>query len=972
MARCDIATVPAHIHFADALATGLIAEADDDPAALARMLVLLPTRRAVRAVGDALLRASGGKALLLPRLATLGDIDEDLAFGFAASADVLDLPPAMAPRQRLAVLTRLTQAVQARRGGHQAGLADSMRLARALAHVLDEFQLYRLDSSRLEQVVPDNLADHWRQVLDVLRIATAYWPRELAERGLIDPVERRVLLLESLSQRWTQSPPQTRIVAAGSTGTQPPTAHLLACIARLPNGTVLLPGFDPAMDDELIEAVGATPSHPQHAMLEWVRHAGLAPGDVRLWPHGHEAGSPVRAAAVSRAMLPGRLTGRWRDDRPDPAVWQGLSLLEARTAAEEALAIALAVRETLETPGRTAAVVTPDRALARRVNAALLRFGVTVDDSAGQPLAATLPGSFLALIAETAQQNLAPVPLLALLKHPLAGLGLAPDRLAPLVQRLDIKVLRGSRPAPGIAGLRRAIARERDALGGLLDALERMFAPLIAALAGSDAAAMLAAHLDAAEQLATTDREHGALRLWAHDSGRTAAQAMRETQAAWAELPPVAPGDYADLFAEAVAADVVRRPFGNHARVFLWGALEARLQHADVMILAGLNEGVWPAASTPDPWLNAGLRGTLGLAPLDRRIGQSAHDLVQALGAPRVILTRAMRDMEGPKVASRLWLRLVAASQGGIARCDTYLDWARALDACDRPRPAARPRPAPPVDARPRTISVTQIETLIRDPYAYYARHVLGLQALEPVDAPPSTLERGTAMHLALERYFDPVNARQATGREALLASMRAAFAQMMERPAIAALWWPHLERNADWLLETAADWFKAWRVAAVERSGRLVVEGVTITGKADRIDRNDAGQLAIVDYKTGGPPEAKQVMAGYLPQLPLLALIARAGGFADLPAAGVAELRYWSLGRNAGDFGKVGAPVSRESLDDLLERTRLRAQLAVRHYLLGKGAFVAKPNPERDKTRTDYDQLARLGEWLGREAPDV
>lgn len=975
MPAADVATIAPNHAFAQALAAGLWAEAGEDPAALARMLVLLPTRRATRVVATALLQASNGKAAVLPRLATLGDIDEDLAFGFADASDDLALPPSLPARARLAFLTRFLHPLQERlKPGTP--LPETMRLARSLADVFDEMQLYRIDRRTLDQAVPDNLAIHWQKVFAFLQVATRFWPEDLARRGLIDPVERRVLLLDSLSERWAREQPRQRIIAAGSTGTQPPTARLLATIARLPGGTVLLPGFDPQMDEALIEAVAAEPSHPQHAMLDLVRQLGLKPDDVRNWPHGTPASAPARSAAVALAMLPGPLTQRWRDRRPPAEAWSGVSMIEAATPSEEAATIALAIRHQLETPGRTVALVTPDRALARRVSSAVARFGVVVDDSAGEPLRLSSPGTFLMLLAECVVHAFAPVPLLALLKHPLTGLGLDRPSLVRAVRRLDIHVLRGARPAPGLAGLRQAVPEKEQAwLLPLIDRLDATLQPFCAALSASTACAprqQLAAHLDAAEALATTPDSAGALRLWAGEAGRTAAAAMVELDTAWAELPDTDCADYAALFAQGIDEDVVRRPYGSHARVFLWGALEARLQQADCMILAGLNDDIWPPATAPDPWLNAGLRTVLGLPPVQRRTGQSAHDLVQALGAPQVLLTRARRDAAGPKIPSRLWLRLAAIAGDALTPAEPYRAWAAALDSAKKPVPAARPRPAPPAAVRPRTISVTQIESLVRDPFAYYARHLMDLEVLEPLDAEPSVAQRGIDIHQALEHFYGLPKAERT--RDRLLEIFKQDLAAHLERPGVAALWWPHLENTARWLVDHQAAWFQTWQVRVAEAKGRLERSGIVVTGRADRIDMDWQGKLAIIDYKLGTAPEAKEVRAGYSPQLPLLALIAKAGGFTAIGARDVAAVRYWSLARNDGEFGKAVDPCAGDKhppLDTLMRQASGRLDRVIGHYLLSDAPFVAKPNPALVIKATDYDLLARLDEWFGREAPD-
>jgi ATP-dependent helicase/nuclease subunit B len=666
-------------------------------------------------------------------------------------------------------------------------------------------------------------------------------------------------------------------------------------------------------------------------------------------------------------MAPASFTKKWHSLPARERRLSGVRALELADPAEEAQAIALALREALEVPGRTAALVTPDRALARRVSAHLKRWGVEADDSAGRPLSQTPPGTLLLAAAAAAAERFAPVPLLALLKHPLVMAG--PGRLDWLegVRLLDL-VLRGPRPAAGLAGITAHLADRsgRDArTRAQAAAWWEKAAPLLGALEAAFEAetglpALLAALREAVSRLA----DDGA---WAGPAGRAAAELFVALEAAAGEGPGRAAARQLPAMLERLMAPVaVRPPYGQHPRLFIWGLIEARLQHADLMILAGLNEGSWPGLPAPDPWLAPRLRADLGLPSLEQRIGLAAHDFACALGARQVLVTRARRDARAPAIASRFWLRLEAMT-GGLSRAPQLRKWAAAIDRPGAPRPASRPAPAPPEALRPKRISVTEVDRLKADPYAFYARKLLKLAALDPVDADPSAAWRGSAVHDVLEAWMkeddcDPAALRARA--EALLTAQEA-------HPLMRALWQPRLAEAIEFIANAVEKNRAAGRrPLAAEIWGEIELAGVTLGGKADRIDRLADGGLAIVDYKTGAPPSGKAVRDGFSLQLGLLGLIADRGGFAGLDGA-AACFEYWSLARDrSGAIGYVKSPVGGRNGPDAGDFTAMAERnfvAAAARWLTGEEPFTARLNPEY-APYGDYDQLMRLDEWYGRE----
>jgi ATP-dependent helicase/nuclease subunit B len=915
----------------------------------------LPTRRACRAVQDGFLRESGGKPLLLPRLQPIGD-DEEEEF----SAESFDLPPAISPLRRQLLLTRLVLA--------QGGMTpeQAVRLAEELGRLLDQVQTEELSFAGLERLVPAELARHWQITLDFLRILTEHWPKILAGEGACDAAWRRAQYLDRRAAAWSDNPPGHPVIAAGSTGSLPATARLLAAIARLPQGRVVLPGLDRRLTREEQDCIDH--NHPQYAMVRLLQSLGVAPDAVPLWPGCRES---ARARWVAEALRPAAATEAWRLLRADEAeaAFAGVERLDCPGPREEAAAIALMMRHALETPDRRAALVTPDRGLARRVAAELARFDIEIDDSAGRPLPVTPPGSFLALAAIMVAEDFAPFPTLAALKHPLAQGGAAPGRFRVKVRQLELAALRGPRPKPGIAGMAALCGEE---LRAWLDQLDRLAAPL-AALMHRPAAALaelVAAHLALAEGLAAGEGEGGL--LWQGDAGREAFRFMAELVDAAAALPEISPRHYPGLLQQLMEGVTVRPSYGGHPRLAIWGPLEARLQQADLLILGGLNEGVWPPEPGADPWMSRPMRQAFGLAPPERRIGLAAHDFAQGICAPKVALTRAARSGGAPTVASRWLLRLDALLRRPSWPQGDWLGWAQALDQPAAAVEAKPPAPTPPLAARPRRLAVTAIELWMRDPYGLYAKEILDLAALDPIDADPAARDYGSKVHKALELFIKryPSGSLPDSALDELLALGRECLAEAEARPGLWAFWWPRFDSIAAWLVAEERARRPTLRQSFAEIKGEheiLAPAGpFRVTATADRIDRLKDGSLAIIDYKTGAPPSAREVAAGFAPQLPLEAMIAEAGGFPAIGAARVSELWFWRLrgGAEGGDARSAGHEIP-------LLAAQAGAGLAelVRRFDDPATPYQARPHPEHAPKYSDYGHLARLQEWSGGDA---
>ncbi|HET7847981.1 MAG TPA: double-strand break repair protein AddB [Pseudolabrys sp.] len=970
-----------------------------DPLALAQATLYLPTRRACRLARDIFLDVCRSDAAILPRIVPLGDIDEDeIAFAEAAAGELaetaLAMPPALSGLERTmplaAMILRWANTIAPRERGSVPLVANNPRtafaLAQELARLMDDMTTRQVDWKQLDNLVPDEFDRYWEETLSFLKFIRAQWPALLAERHRIEPAERRDLLIAAEAARLARH--SGPVIAAGSTGSIPSTATLLATIAKLPSGAVVLPGLDIDLDaptwSAIADNVESAQGHPQFAMAALLRRIGIARAEVR------QLGSPAhgRERLVSEALRPAAASGLWKDRLAEPsfathadAAMKDVAVIEAANAEEEALAIAVALREAIEQPDRTAALVTSDIALGRRVIAALARWNVPVDDSRGVSLADAPEGVFARLAAEAALEGLAPVPLLALLKHPLGRFD------AAAVVALEHAVLRGPRPRPGAAGLQEALTYVRGEIAsyraGKESSLHYSDRRLRLSNTQLDAAAALIAQLTSAftplENLPGSAQPIQAIAA-RHAEVVTALGAMTDDLALMFEeigeagALDIAAADYPELFHAIVAEKKSYAPEAG-ARVRVFGLLEARLQSVDRLVLGGLVEGVWPPETRGDPWLSRPMRHQLGLDLPERRIGLSAHDFAQSLGAREVVLSRAAKLGGTPTVASRFVQRLAAVA--GKARWDAalergarYIALARALDETGTPAPAQRPAPTPPFDARPRRLSVTEIEDLLRDPYTIYARHVLDLEPLEEIDEAPGAATRGSIIHEAIGKFGrlypdqlpdDPARALTDIGGEL--------FKPLSAFPEARAFWWPRFRRIAEWLAGFEIARRAKARKVEVEIRGRIEIpfgkEKFTLNVRADRIECLADGRYAILDYKTGAPPRPKQVEAGLSPQLTLEAAILRKGGFENIPAGGsVAELLYVRL-RGGAEPGEENPVVFEQGTPDsqadhaLAELTRVLAEFAD-----PQKPYYSLLHPMWSNHYGTYDHLARVQEW--------
>jgi ATP-dependent helicase/nuclease subunit B len=966
--------------FADALAQGILERTASDPLLLSDYTILLPSRRACRTLREAFLRLSGGRATLLPALHPIGEVDADeVAMFLAAGSDIaesIDIPPAVSRLERQLLLA---QAIQ--RSGMAQSFDQAVALAQELGRFLDEVQTERLGFGGLSTLVPEEFAGHWQKTLEFLKILTEHWPAILKERGVIDFAERRNLLLEAQVRAWQFQPPQKPVIAAGSTGTVPAAAELLKLVALLPQGMLVLPGLDAAMDEISWDKLGE--DHPQFNMKKLLQRVGINRGGVQDW--AVQKNPPVNAGRVrllSEAMRPADTTENWRKltsgDIPSQAL-DGFTRIDCDTPQEEAEVIALRMREALETPGKTCALITPDRRLARRVSLGLRRWGIHIDDSGGQPLTELGIGTWLMLTAEMAEEALAPVTLLSFLKHPLMAASMPPAELRGMVYLLDEMVLRGPRPSKGFQGLRDAAATlEKKNLLHWLDKVEKQmkgFVGLMSSPAERPFHEILVQHIRLAETLAATTESSGAERLWQGEAGETAGEFLNSLLQYSRDVPPLSPEHYVSLLGTLLKTLTVRPRYGAHPRLSILGQIEARLYCADMVILGGLNEGTWPDLPAHDPWMSRPMRQQFGLPSPEKTISLAAHDFVQAATAAEVVITRARKVDGTPTVPARWLLRLETVLKAvGLEWLQApglkYRRWVRLMDEPQEIKAVSRPSPTPPVAARPRQLSVTRVESWMRDPYQIYAKYVLGLHALDPLDADPGGAERGTFIHAALEKFIHEFPGRLPDdAAQKLLVFGRAALAEMRIPQEVEAFWWPRFEKIAGQFIRQEREWREEARPLLTEVTGRWQFESsggpFILTGKADRIDRFHTGGYAIIDYKSGFTPENGDVKSGLSPQLPLEALILERGGFENIPSGTVDALVYWKVtGSGQKPVEKKSVSPKEYSVGQMVADAEVGLKALVERFDDAATPYISQPRAAAKPRFSDYEHLARTREW--------
>ena len=969
-------TIPADVSFLDTLAKGLYERVGENKDQLADMRILLPTRRGCRGLREAFLRQTDGVPIILPRMQPIGDIDQDEIAIMAGEAghSILDIKPAISSLHRTILLAQLVGKVE----GFGFSDEQTFGLASALGTFIDQIHTEGLDLNALGQLVPETLATHWNINLQFLNILKTTWPVLLESYGMIDPGLRRRLLMESLAIYWEQNPPQTPVIIAGTTGSIPATAELIKTVLDLPQGEVLLPGFDTALDEESWDDVKE--GHPQYTLKKLINTTRIENKSIHLWPDLKNTENPDRLKFVSELMRPAETVGKWKTLQLENTALDGLTLCECANPDEEAQTIALIMREALEDKQqkKTVALVTPDRFLGRRVEAILKRWHISIDDSAGIPLPESNIGRFTIALLDVLETRESPISLLSLLKHPLCTGSIKTGWGNALAKKLEIDgCIRGLTPTQGLQTLIQRteddeIIQDLTHLQDLLHPLQERLEKGLYNTTTNDSflKSFLITFIKTLETL--TDKES----LWQGEAGEAASSFFSEILELTDDMPPLSFAELKTVLVNQMNQIPVRPRFGTHPRLSIVGQIEARLIQADIVILGSLNEGTWPADPTSDPWMSRPMKVDMGLPTPERAITLAAHDFAQGLSAPEVFITRAKKSGGNPTVPSRWLQRMATVCQStGLedisVRGEKYMHWARQLNHWEgNATPISRPAPTPPLSARPDTLYVTDIEKLIKDPYEIYAKRVLKLKPLDPLQEELSAKDRGTFIHDVFDKFVAKYpRTLPANAYEEILNIGKEALADTIDNPEIWASWWPRFETMASWFLANEHTWRdEGFAFLAGEEKATMVMEGIKIVGRCDRIDKDKDNNIAIIDYKTGGQYSGTDMLRGFLPQLPVEGLMVEHNAFESVPASDISYLGYWVISglKSGGEIKKVTQSTKKNVADisDVMDEARAGLPKLLNAFASQTMPYTSLPFAGKEPKYQDYAHLARVAEW--------
>lgn len=978
------------------------------PFGLADITIVLPTNRARLALADAFAVQLGG-GVLLPQIQTFGGAPEEEQL-FLPPFDAEALPNAIAPLSRKLVLAKLVEAWVKKRGeaaqndpafsgfSNPPSTAEILMLAESLGELIDDCHIQNADIKKLKELETGDNSAHWQTNLKFLEIALEAWPQFLNDQNLIDAAMRRNLQLKRQTETASMIFGDKPVIAAGSTGSIPATADLLHAIEKLPRGALVLPGMDgdlaPSTQQNLGDHQSAPHGHPQYGLTQLLKRLGVSFDAVsELAPSLHP-----RTAILRHALALAQDTNSWTASRANSdaemsAALQNTAIAVARTDEEQARAIALSAHKALS-ENKSVGIISPDRNLARRIVAELRRFDVVVDDSAGTPLFQSRSGRLVRQILALAMNPFAPVELVAVLRAPSTILGTSRARITNTVDILELALLRGQRAGPGLEGILKLV--DQNLLGALPYAAHRLTEAeaqrVKSLLYALDVALKPLSELLGNARFSVVDFANALIKVLAlftappSDAEKSVAnqdaslnELLNWLQSLATELtgPMLSPNGLSETLESLMSGVSVRAPSSARQDIAIWGLLEARLQSPDFMILAGLSEAIWPETADPGPWLNRQMRMAMGLEPPERRQGQAAHDFIMAMGNAEILMTRSERSGTSPMPASRFLQRLEAFvgeahTEALHLKGNVWIERARNLDFAGTPTPIQRPNPCPPAHLRPKQLSVTEIESLIRSPYDLYAKHVLKLRPLAPLGEDADLSERGTLVHAILGRFIqdghDPIGSNAEAKLMALAEEIFSALDAIPERRI---LW---TARFASIAKEFIA--FERKRDANIikrhaELSGQMILNkpngDFTLRGRADRIDERRDGTLEVLDFKTGAAPAPKDMNSFTAPQLLLEALIAREGGFQNVPAIATASMRYLKLGFGPEAFVETTfEEVGGLDMSGAVAEIERRLSRQIEEFLYSNTIPMSAqifPNPKQ-RYVGDYDHLARLGEW--------
>ncbi len=930
---------------------------------IASTLFLVPNRRACQALTAAFIRKQGLQPTILPQIIPIAEIDDDEVFfgSYAINHPLLDTKHVISKEERLFLFTKLIMSKPNDFGIKRISLAQAVNLALELGNLIDTACNQGLSFDKLHDLVPDKYATHWQETLKLLKIITEFWPQILEERQAVDVCEFKKHLLLQQAEIWQEDNTQKHIIAAGITASFPAVVKMLKTIQHLPNGKIYFAGIDRFADNEYWDAIDE--SHPQFELKELLSLLEIDRNDIIDVPASINVD---REKFISELMRPASVSDKWRQIQNAinvPTATKGLQLVNCNSQRDEATAVALKMRQIINIPEKTVALITYDRNLARRVAAELERFDIKVDDSAGLPLHLSPLGIFLRLIAEAAEDRASAVKLISLLKHPFTLMGSTPAEFRKLVYNYELSLREQKN---------NTLNEQASAfIQHIIDSLD----DLACAMASTEIEFqdILRLHIQTAEHLATSADKIGSQSLWCGDAGKTAAKMITKLLESAPVLGKINGRDYLALITELMMLETVRTNYGTHPRISILGPIEARLHHFDYVILGEVNEGIWPKPAQADMWMSRPMKKDFGFSLPEKNIGILGADLCGFLTAEHVILTRAERVDGAPMKKSRWLLRMetvLKAMDTDIERLDAK-ELFLIANKVDKPSaylPIKAPAPCPPLSARPRKLSASGVDLLIQDPYSAFAKYILKLYPLNDLDVELDQRDYGTLIHAIIEDFNNLYPAALPNNAMEILLNLgKKHFASMNIEKDKEAFWLPKFIKTAQWIIEQEKDYRHKVQRVNNEISGEIKYNlpggEFTFTAKADRIDELKNGEINVIDYKTGKIASKNQVLSGHAVQLPLEGLIVSKGSFPQIAHRQVQKLIYWQLGSK-----KLEIDAKNE---DILNRCEDYLLRLVSAFDFETTPYYSRPTPKFIPKNKDYEHLSRIKEWSVQEEGD-
>lgn len=910
------------VNLAEVLAKHLFEKFAKEPLELAKIHIILPTRRACLALKEAFFDLN--KNTLLPQMIPLYEL-EDLDG---------DLPSTIPSWKRLFLLTKLCQAKPNLRE-----ITKAFPVAVSLAELLDLSYQYDVDLSKINELIPkESFARHWQETTEFLDIIQNAWPKILLECGQIDAQDKLQRLILSYAKKIDSNTP---VIIAGLTGDLPAITELMKASLKH-GGDIYFDGVDKIF---LESAQKCDSSHPQFLIYKTLKKLGIKPKEIQII-----SGNITHEEFVKQAFR----KDSWEKSKIKEDEIQNISYILCESAENEALTIALNLRKVLETPEKTGCLITPDRTLARRVICHMQRWGIELDDSAGLPLKHTPTGTFLLQINALAQNPNDPQAQLALLKQPLFA-----DGKNVGVFHIEVKN-------------EEKRARKNDSLLNLsLSESGKTFFNLVQTAQMIPLKMLIEEHIKLAENWATTNEKSGEERLWNNESGKELFAILNEILSYSDTLGKIDSSEYPTFFQMLIEGKAIHSNYGTHPQLKILGPIEGRFFHADTCILGGLNEQVFPPAFDVGPWVNRPMRQKLGLPDSESKIMLMTHDFMHACCSPEVILTRATKIAGTPTVPSRFIERLqVLAEVNGISLKTYQANLATLVDTPEKTQEVIRPAPCPPVEVRPTELSVSNIENLKRNPYAIYAKYILKLRPLNELGNPNKAIIYGNVLHDVLSKYLEKTP--YADDKKTLINSFKNEIKKTILGKADQVFYSCQFEQILPFFLEEQKEAQKARIKSLTETKGKIVFDSIKrpfiITARADRIDITPNQGATVIDYKTGTPPKFKEVAEGNSPQLSLEALILSKGGFEGTSKQKVTDLQYWHLGRCPQKHSFIKSKNAPANFEEFLQKTENGVKELIKIFEEKTTCYEVCPVTSNNPKFNDYEHLARNQEWAHTE----